>query len=55
MITIRVEFNNDVECILDEVEKYELTKDLLKVKFNNGYVRKFDRKNIKDLEKLKNG
>lgn len=55
MLTIRVEFNNDTECVLDGVVKYDLTKNFLKVKFNNGCVRKFDRENIKELEELKNG
>lgn len=54
MLTIRVEFNNDTECFLDGVVKYELTKNFLKVKFSNGCVRKFDRENIKELEELNN-
>lgn len=55
MLTIRVEFNNDTECFLEDVVKYELTKNFLKVKFSNGCVRKFDRENVKELEELKNG
>ena len=55
MITIRVEFNNDTECVLDGVVEYELNKNFLNVKFTNGCVRKFDRENIKELEELKNG
>ena len=52
---IQIEFNNNTECVLDGVVKYELTKNFLKVKFNNGCVRKFDRENVKELEELKNG
>ena len=52
MLTIRVEFNNDTECVLDGVVKYDLTKNFLKVKFDNGCVRKFDRENVKELEEL---
>lgn len=37
MLTIRVEFNNDTECFLDGVVKYDLTKNFLKVKFDNGW------------------
>lgn len=55
MLIIRVEFNNDTECVLDGVVEYKLNKNFLKVKFTNGCVRKFDRENIKELEELKNG
>jgi hypothetical protein len=53
MLTIRVEFNNETECVLDGVVEYKLNKNFLKVKFTNGCVRKFDRENIKELEELK--
>ena len=53
VLTIKLEFNNGVEFIFDNVVNYELNGRFLDVRFVNGYVRSFDIDNIKILEELK--
>lgn len=55
MILIRIEFNNNTECELDNVVSYEINERFLEVKFKNKCIRSFDRENIEKLEVLKNG